>query len=263
MLPMRLDSPLGRARLERLLYIGDNCPPLASEAFRLAVKQFRESTIDANGYVNAVERLRSVQPNIPEAQLDSAWVSETLLQNRRKTDKLELELKSYKTNLIKESVRMGHNELARHLYNTGDVNAALKVISRCREFCTTSAHLVNLTIFALQLSLDLKNYATAHSYIAKVQHISNCESKTQASSLLSAVKGICQMHGREYAEAARCFISVGSTPSADGEAAPPVENTEVCTKISIRDTNGRRLSQRMTLQFLQLYAAWLRSLETN
>ena len=39
-------------------------------------------------------------------------------------DRLEAELNGYKTNLIKESIRMGHNDLGDFFYGRGDLQAS-------------------------------------------------------------------------------------------------------------------------------------------
>jgi COP9 signalosome complex subunit 1 len=45
-------------------------------------------------------------PNEPEAVLDTEWVDRTQKLVRAETDRLEHELRGYKNNLIKESIRV-------------------------------------------------------------------------------------------------------------------------------------------------------------
>ena len=45
--------------------------------------------------------------------------------HRRPSTGLETELSGYKTNLIKESIRMGHHELADFFYDRGDLQVLL------------------------------------------------------------------------------------------------------------------------------------------
>ena len=64
--------------------------------------------------------------------------------------RLESELSGYKTNLIKESIRMGHHDLADFFYARGDLQvrtsfhtppAMLRHIRAvCRAVCATSQH---------------------------------------------------------------------------------------------------------------------------
>ncbi len=43
-------------------------------------------------------------------------------------DRLEAELNNHKTNLIKESIRMGHNDMGDFYYGTGDLQVC---VSKC------------------------------------------------------------------------------------------------------------------------------------
>jgi COP9 signalosome complex subunit 1 len=48
-----------------------------------------------------------VAPDDPDARLDMNWMETTAKQVKAETDRLEFELKGYKNNLIKESIRVG------------------------------------------------------------------------------------------------------------------------------------------------------------
>lgn len=72
------------------------------------------------------ERYRDVITRIngrlgPAYTLDVAWLEETERRANMKQSRLESELQSYKTNLIKESIRMGHNDLGDFFYDRGDL----------------------------------------------------------------------------------------------------------------------------------------------
>ena len=62
---------------------------------------------DVQLYRDAYELLRVLGPDEPEAKFNSVWVSETEKANRSETHHLEAELKKYKNNLVKESIRVG------------------------------------------------------------------------------------------------------------------------------------------------------------
>lgn len=57
-------------------------------------------------YRHAVLSLQQVAPTDPDAKLDEDWIERTTKELRKKTDALEQELKSYKNNMIKESIRV-------------------------------------------------------------------------------------------------------------------------------------------------------------
>jgi len=91
--------------IQRLICIGNQCPPLAPEAFKLAINLLKK-TLDVTTYREAVKGLANVAPNDANAVLDEEWIEQTSKTVRLKTEKLEAELKSYKNNMIKESIRV-------------------------------------------------------------------------------------------------------------------------------------------------------------
>lgn len=61
---------------------------------------------DAQRYEKAVRTLAGLAPNEPEASVDSQWFQSTQLNAINLTERLENELRGYKNNLIKESIRV-------------------------------------------------------------------------------------------------------------------------------------------------------------
>lgn len=75
------------------------------DALKAAVAEAKRGR-DIKRYNDAVEYLRLVGPEEPEAQIDQAWLKTTEQANKAETHRLTAELKGYKNNLIKESVRV-------------------------------------------------------------------------------------------------------------------------------------------------------------
>lgn len=61
---------------------------------------------DTQQYRNAWEAIRAAAPSEPEAQFDQDWLDRTTKQNKAETNRLEAELKQYKNNLVRESIRV-------------------------------------------------------------------------------------------------------------------------------------------------------------
>ena len=53
-----------------------------------------------------MDSLHQLVPDDPDATPDLAWIDRTIKQVKTETDRLEQELKGYKNNLIKESIRV-------------------------------------------------------------------------------------------------------------------------------------------------------------
>lgn len=95
----------GRTRLERLILIGTCSSYLGVEALKLAVREAKRGK-DIKRYLEAQNHLETIGPQELEAIRDKAWIEKTEKQNQAETQRLEAELKGYKNNLIKESIRV-------------------------------------------------------------------------------------------------------------------------------------------------------------
>lgn len=109
---------LGRTRYERLILIGKCCVPLRVEALKAAVAEAKSGS-DIVRYNDACALLSAAAPGDPDARMDGAWIEDTEIANRAETARLETELKGYRNNLIKESIRVGIIILPRLVYATG------------------------------------------------------------------------------------------------------------------------------------------------
>lgn len=78
---------------------------LSTDALKAAVVEAKSGK-DVTLYERAVRALAEVAPSDPDASLHSVWVQEVQRSVRAQTDRLEQELRGYKNNLIKESIRV-------------------------------------------------------------------------------------------------------------------------------------------------------------
>lgn len=107
----------GRARITRLVHIATTAGTLRQAASELAMEVYKSDTIDTQGYQAAAD-LRNTTPQgnpLPAGQLlqeDNIWIEETSRAARQEGEKLELELRNYQNNLIKESIRVSMQKRA-------------------------------------------------------------------------------------------------------------------------------------------------------
>lgn len=79
--------------------------PLCVDALKAAIAEAKSGK-DIQRYRDAWECMRIAAPDEPEAVFDQAWVTSTEKSNKVETHRLEAELKGYKNNLVKESIRV-------------------------------------------------------------------------------------------------------------------------------------------------------------
>ena len=98
----------GRTRFVRLYHIGTASTVLAVDALKAAVHEAQKGD-NIENYENAVAALRRAAggPDSTEATIDEGWVDRKSKRNTGETLRLEAQLKEYRNNLIKESIRVG------------------------------------------------------------------------------------------------------------------------------------------------------------
>ena len=111
-----LISSVGRTRFNRLYLIGSCSTTLYHEALKAAIAEAK-SGCDVQQYEQAVAMLHELGPADRESTPDMTWIDAVKKRNKVETDKLEMELKGYKNNLIKESIRVSA-AFSRVIYET-------------------------------------------------------------------------------------------------------------------------------------------------
>ncbi|KAF1958828.1 COP9 signalosome-like protein complex subunit 1 [Byssothecium circinans] len=197
----------GHTRLDRLRHIGSHSPYLAVDAFRMAITEAKQGD-NPELYANLATDFSEIAPEDPLAIVDTAWVDTKTKQLNSETDKLEHELKSYKNNLIKESIRMGNEDLGHHFYARGDWSNAHKAYLRMREHCTSTKHLADMTLRLVFVSIAQKTWMTVQSNLAKVDSAQvKGEEKTKLDPLISTCSGLAHMCLGNLRDAASSFIN--------------------------------------------------------
>ncbi|KAI1306578.1 26S proteasome subunit RPN7-domain-containing protein [Xylaria venustula] len=201
----------GRTRFERLLLIGQCSVPLCLDALKAAVVEAKKGK-DVQRYRDAWECIRLAGPNEPEAQLDEAWINNTTRMNKNTTHQLETELKGYKNNLIKESIRIGHRDLGEHLEEIGNLNGAAEAYVKMRPDASTVSHTVDVGKHIISTLLQRRDWAGILATVNKLITSSMTAEDTLAEQPYQRmVAGLAYLGSGRYAEAARCFLDTGDS----------------------------------------------------
>uniref|UniRef100_A0A8C1TAC1 PCI domain-containing protein n=1 Tax=Cyprinus carpio TaxID=7962 RepID=A0A8C1TAC1_CYPCA len=198
----------GLMRIERLQFIADHCPQLRVEALKMALS-FVQRTFNVDVYeeihrklTEATRDVQGVPDAVPEGAvepppLDTAWAESTRKKALLKLEKLDTDLKNYKGNSIKESIRRGHDDLGDHYLDCGDLSNALKCYSRARDYCTSAKH--SLTTHP--------NNLNAESTPEIAEQRGERDSQNQAVlTKLKCAAGLAELASRKYKPAAKCFL---------------------------------------------------------
>ncbi|KAJ5555404.1 26S proteasome regulatory subunit Rpn7 [Penicillium sp. DV-2018c] len=203
-----ISNYIGRTRYDRLYLVGTCSPLLATDALKAAIAEAKSGK-DVARYEKAVRALAEAAPSDPEASLDSTWVQSTQRYVLSQTERLEDELRGYKNNLIKESIRMAHEDIGNLHYETGDLTAASKAYSRMRDYCTTPSHITSMLFKMINVGVERGDWMSVQS---NVQRLRNAQSKPEDAAKnqakITAVYALAQMHQGSFLEAANSFLSI-------------------------------------------------------
>jgi COP9 signalosome complex subunit 1 len=83
-------------------------PYLSHEAFRMAITEAKNGQ-NVELYLQFANAFGKLALEDPLAKIDETWVDMKTKRVKAETDRLEHELKTYKNNLIKESIRVNLN----------------------------------------------------------------------------------------------------------------------------------------------------------
>merc|ERR1719450_206741 len=168
----------GIAKLQRLMFISKHCPGFAMDALKMCAAAVR-STHNVDLYREVMTRLTELLnqedggagASGQQPDLDNHWIETTSKRGIQKLDKLDQDLKTYKNNSIKESIRRGHDDLGDHYLDCGDYSNALKCYSRARDYCICAQHIVNMCMNVINVSLYMQNWPHVQTYVHKAESV--------------------------------------------------------------------------------------------
>ncbi|KAG1675709.1 COP9 signalosome complex subunit 1 [Nymphon striatum] len=211
-------SKLGK--LYRLMYIADHCPTLSLEGLRMAFAEVQK-TFNVSLYQTIHRKLTEAAAisNLPDVTgtslnippIDSTWIEVNSKKAALKLEKLDIDLKNYKSNSIKESIRRGHDDLGDHYLDCGDLCNALKCYSRARDYCTSGRHIVKMCENVIKVSIYLKNWTHVLSYVSKAESTPDYVEMKDANHLITqttlhSAAGLAELALNKYKNSAKYFL---------------------------------------------------------
>ncbi|RFU76853.1 cop9 signalosome subunit 1 [Trichoderma arundinaceum] len=201
-----------RTRYERLILIGKCCVPLRAEALKAAVAEAKSGS-DVTRYKDAWHMLRAAAPDDPEARRDEAWIEATEAANRTETTRLETELKGYRNNLIKESIRMGNEDLGKHFESIGKLAEATEAYNKMRHDVSTTKHIFDCGMHLASVAFQRHDWATVLSNVGKISNVQGGDEEQAQQAYTKVAAGVALLGLGNYADAALTFLHVNPNVS--------------------------------------------------
>jgi COP9 signalosome complex subunit 1 len=201
-----LSNYSGHTKIFRAVFIAERSKDLEVEATRIALEEIKKTQNTAL-YKEVVDK--AIEKHGGLFSKDQTWIDSVEKKAQQQNDRLEQELNGYRTNLIKESIRMGHNDLGDFHYDRGDLQSALKCYVRTRDYCTTSKHNISMCLNVIKVSIEMGNFAHVINYVNKAEQEpevrdASCDPVVVAK--LKVCAGLAHLDTRKYKLAARKFL---------------------------------------------------------
>lgn len=107
---------------------------------------------------------------------------------------------------------MGHEDLGKHLYTSGDLTGAFKCYTRMRDFCTTSKHIVDMSMQIARVCIEQGSYVSVGSHVLKIRNLTRTpEEEEELKPILSIFTGLTHLSTGDFRGAAKSFLECPST----------------------------------------------------
>ncbi|EFA79052.1 COP9 signalosome complex subunit 1 [Heterostelium album PN500] len=186
----------GFTKIHRLMFIGEVSGDFEAEAIDRAQREIKSGQ-NVELYGHLISKITSLKP-------DFQWVDSTNKRNAQQLEKLEQDLNAAKSNMVKDAIRIAHNELGDHYYRMGDFPNALKCYVRTRDYCTTSKQILTMCFNIIRTGVDMGNFIHVINYVTKAEQTSDLDQVSLAK--LRSAMGLSNLETGKYNMAAKKFI---------------------------------------------------------
>jgi len=149
--------------MDRLIHIISLSPTLAPQAFKRALQLLTASTQRDTEYYKVILgtydsvatrqgiRIPPLEELLPDHTPFLTWIEQTNERNNAERKKLEVELKTYTGNVLKESIRMAYRDLAAFYRASGSFESSLRHLTKSREYCSTAQDMLEMCLSVLEV----------------------------------------------------------------------------------------------------------------
>ncbi|KAI3657557.1 hypothetical protein MP638_000283 [Amoeboaphelidium occidentale] len=154
-------------KIKRLLFLKDVLPmPLKKECLLMTKKEIEVNSLNYAAYVVVIRELKALGETAEE---DQKFMEKYSKEGELKKQRFLEELNAYKQNMIKESIRLGFNELASHLVEIGLYTEALHTLLKSREVCSNSTHVIRMLTEVARVAFLNDDYNNVVSYANRIE----------------------------------------------------------------------------------------------
>ena len=87
--------------------------------------------------------------------LNGEWIEKSTRTAASRLDRIDNDLKTYKSNSIKDAIRRGNDDLGDHYMDVADLRNAIKAYLRSRDYCSTAKHTLAMCLNVIKVPFPL------------------------------------------------------------------------------------------------------------
>lgn len=202
----------GLPRIHRLEFIADHCKSLRIEALTYAIDYIKENTYNVMDYTRLFRKLQAAkEERAGHSSLvpDTAWIDTKTKQAGLRFERLDNDLKNFRSNSMKENIRRGQDDLGDHYLDCGELESAFNAYSRSRDFAMTHRNQINQCLNMIRVSILLKRWSSVSNHVLRAESQPNNDNPTNPalSTKLHCAAGLFELNSRRYKKAAKHFLS--------------------------------------------------------
>ncbi|KAI7898274.1 26S proteasome subunit RPN7-domain-containing protein, partial [Cokeromyces recurvatus] len=226
----------GHTRIIRSLFIATQCDALSIEAYKTAIHDIKQLTLNTTKYCQTVDSLNDKLRSRGQAiiSMDKEWIAN--VQNKSKTilETLENELKIAKQNVHKENIRTCYMKLGDFYYKKGDLQNAMKHYVRTREYCSTNEDILEMCFNTIKVYLDDCNFSNViQTYISRIEAIPHILEKVNIISKLKCCQALALLGSVTADEISRYKSIAAALLDVSFEAVPQLSEIMSANDITI------------------------------
>jgi len=197
----------GRNRLNRLIFIANNCDQLSAQAYKLILNYIKEDTYDVNNYIRYQEKYQSLTN---DSSVDIEWTEKTKAKIREEQKKIDNQVTP--TNDIdvkRENIRLLNKMQGDLYYKCGNIKNAQKYYNKNKDFCNTSQQIIETNIDLIKTYSEQLDDLNVKFYITKIESkTSELKKNVKLRNTIKCYSGLYYVRQRNYKSAARIFTDM-------------------------------------------------------
>lgn len=207
----------GLPLIYRLEFVADHCRSLKIDALNMAINYIKENTYNVKDYLRLFKKLQEAliaDQNTPTnmlPQADNSWVDTKTKQAGLRFERLDTDLKNYRCNAIKESIRRGQDDLGDHFLDCGELDNAFTAYSKSRDYTISHKNQIIQCLNMIRVSILLNRWQAVQSHVARAEHPQMQDSgplstNPNVETKLHCAAGLYELNTRKYKKAACHFL---------------------------------------------------------